>query len=72
MHNCTTQSPTSRTQAIVALGGVNMTDEWGLAFLHYAAAHGRLRMIKFLVEKGARLDVKVTRPLGSGFNNPSP
>jgi ankyrin repeat protein len=53
-------SPRARTQVIVALGGVNMFDEWGLALLHYAASQGHNKMIRFLLEKSARLNMPVT------------
>jgi hypothetical protein len=45
-------------QVIKSLGGVNLFDEYGLTFLHYATAHGHLQMVRFLVHKSAAIDQK--------------
>lgn len=62
------KSPGSETEALEALrltlelgGDVNAADDFGFTALHGAAIRGANSIVRFLVERGARLDVANTK-----------
>lgn len=68
------ESPGTNEEALEAVrlaaelgGDVNSTNEYGYTALHGAAHRGSPDIVRFLVGKGARLDVKLTRSGGGAL-----
>jgi hypothetical protein len=67
------ESPGTNAEALEAVtlayelgGDVNAVNDFGYTALHGAAHRGAIELVRFLVEKGARLDARLTNSGGGG------